>query len=190
MTKKEIEEKSRRNKIIIGLVLTGIMVLSSMGYAFFSGEREDPSEKMNYNGVEFIRDSGGMWIFEIEGAQFYTRFNPNETENISVPILKTAGEYTGKTLYFLGDGPLKREVLNNFYKKIITKYQDGCIKGYENACGNETPIKDCSTDNIIIIEDSEEIKISQDENCIFIKSPYSEQERAADAFMFKIFGIK
>ena len=48
MTKKEIEKKDTRNKTIIGLIMVAILVLSTAGYAFFSGS-EDTIKKVKYN---------------------------------------------------------------------------------------------------------------------------------------------
>jgi len=184
-----MEEKARRNKIIIGIVLVILMTLSSLGYAFFSGEKENTSEKLTYNGIDFVRGDSGTWTFEFQNTQFSTQYNPNETENISSFILRSPGDYSGKPLFFLGQSGARREIEYNL-RNIVTRTQEGCIAGYEKRCDNETPIKNCSTDNIVIIEESNYTKITQEENCIFIEAPYEDQARAGDAFIFKLLGVQ
>jgi len=190
ITQEEIEKREKRNKITIGVILVVLMILSTLGYAFFSGESEPKTEKITYNGVEFFGQENGGWLFELQGVRFYTQYNPEETKNISSIIFRTPADYSGKTLFFIGEGPGRREIEYNMEGKIVPRSQDGCILSYEKNCANNTPIKNCSFDNVIIIKDSEEIKIIQEENCIFIESPYSEQARTADAFIFKILGMQ
>lgn len=189
-TQGEIERKERRGRIIIGAVLVVIMMLSTLGYAFFSGEREKERGKVEYNGIKFFEQENGGWVFELQGVQFYTQYNPEDTENISSVIFRTPADYGGKNLFFIGEGPARREIEYNLEGKIIPRSQDGCLLDYEDSCMNNTPIKNCSMDNVIIIKESEGIKISQEENCIFIESPYPEQARVADSFIFKILGIQ
>lgn len=188
ITKEEKKKKATRNKVIIGLVLVAIMVLSTAGYSFFSGSREE-TNKIKYNGIEFILNENNLWQFKIQNFEFLTSFNPEETQNISVPIFSTINDYYGKPLFFLGQGEARQEIERNL-GNFFSRSQDTCIKEYENMCEEDTPIKNCSEDNIIILKETENIEINQEENCIFIFSPYEEQIRVADAFLFKILGIR
>jgi hypothetical protein len=190
ITRDEIEKKETRNKTIVGVVLVLIMVTSTLAYSFFSAEPEEKREKITYNGIEFSEQENGLWRFEIQGTVFYTQYTPQETENIISVIFRGPGDYGGRTLFFIGEGPGRREIETNMVGKIVPRSQDGCIIEYEENCKNNTPIKECSSDNIIIIEESEDIELVQDENCIIMKSPYQEQTRIADAFLFKLLGIK
>src|SRR4030042_3774330 len=185
VTSQEKEKKDRRNKILIGIILVILMVLSTAGYAFFSGERENgSSEKITYNGINFVRGDSGVWAFELQNIQFYTQYNPQETANIPSLILRSPGDSSGQPLFFLGQSGARREIEYNL-RNIVTRSQEGCIPGYEKRCSNETPIKNCSTENIIVIEESNDTRITQEENCIFIKAPYENQTLVGDAFIFK-----
>lgn len=188
LTQGEKEKKDTRNKVIIGLILVGIMVLSTAGYSFFSGSREEV-KKINYNGVEFILNENNLWQFKIQDFEFLTQNNPKDTENISVLIFKTANDFYGKPLFFLGKGTAKQEIAQNL-KNFALRMQDACIKDYEEVCEEDAPIKNCSQDNIIIIKEANYTEISEEENCVFILSPYEEQVRVADAFVFKILGVR
>jgi len=193
MTKEEIEKKETKNKLVIGIVLVIIMVLSTLGYAILSSEKEISREKLEYNGIKFTQTEGGYWQFQAQGISFLTQYAPKDTENISSAIFIGPGNYAGKTLYFIGEeAPSKSEIILNFNGRLVSRVQPGsvCLKANEDKCNNDTPVKDCSTDNIIIIEESNETKITQDENCVTIAAPYQEQARAADAFIFKILGVQ
>lgn len=185
LTQGEKEKKETRNKLIIGIILVAIMVLSTAGYSFLSGSEEKRTE-ITYNNLKFVLNENGLWQFQTQNLDFLTSFNPQETENISVPVFKTISDFYGKPLFFVGGGQAKQEIARNL-GNFPSRMQEACID--EKNCKGELPIKNCS-DNIIVIEEKEEIKISQEENCIFIFSPYDEQIRAADAFIFRVLGVK
>lgn len=187
LTQEEKEKKGTRNKVIIGLLLVAIMILGTAGFAFLSGT-EEKKEKIEYNGVEFILNENGLWQFEIQNLEFFTQYNPKETENVSVFTFRMIYEYSRKPLFFIGEGSAKQEIAKNL-ANIVLRMQDACLHDYEEMCEEDAPIKNCSEDNIIIIKENEETKISQEDNCIFIEAPYIEQTRAADAFLFKVLGV-
>lgn len=189
ITKEEKEKRETRNKVIIGLILVAIMILSTAGYAFFSSP-EEKKEKIEYNGIKFTLNENGLWQFKIQDFEFLTQYNPKETENISVPILMTLNYYSGKPLYLLGESPAKQEISRNLWDFLSRIPQEGCIVKYKELCEENAPIKNCSEDNIIIIKEGNYTEIRQEDNCIFIFSPYQEQTRATDAFIFKILGVR
>ena len=186
-----VEEKMKkesRNKLIIGLVLVAIMVLSTAGYSFFSVSKEE-TKKIEYNGAEFILNDAGMWQFKIQNFDFSTQYNPEETENISVIALATINNYIGKPLFFSGEETAaKQEVARNLLN-FASRMQDVCIEE-DKDCDKTLPIKNCSQDNIIIFQEEKFIDIGEEENCIFISAPYDEQIRTADSFLFKILGVR
>ena len=52
-TREEIKGKTKKNQIIVGIILIGLMVLSTVGYSFLSNE-ESSQESEKYNQYEFI----------------------------------------------------------------------------------------------------------------------------------------
>ncbi len=188
LTQEEKEKKEIRSKVIIGLILVVIMVLSTAGYSFFSGSGEG-IKKVDYNGVEFVLNENSFWSFKIENVEFLTQYNPKETENISAPVFKTANDFYDKPLFFLGEGTAKQEIAQNL-GNFALRMQDACIKDYEDMCQNDAPFKNCSRDNIVIIKEANYTEIYQGEKCIFVFSPYGEQVKAADALIFKILGVR
>lgn len=186
MRRYEREKKDRINKIIIGVVLIGVMLFSVVGYAFRNTDEDE--EKIEYNDVGFVsRD--GRWVFELEKEVFNTRFNPEETENISVPDVFLEN-YAGKNLYFsvesIWENEIKQEVWVNMHY-FVEGLQDACLD--ENCTDDELPIKDCYEDNIIIVEEGESNEIKKKGNCIFIKAPEEEQIRIIDAVLFRLLDI-
>ncbi|MEM4271120.1 MAG: hypothetical protein QXO70_03445 [Candidatus Pacearchaeota archaeon] len=182
--KEKIESKKRKTIVIFMAV---IMVLSSLGYVFMSQNRERTSKtKINYRGIEFnLREDG--WHFQIEGFEFVTIYSPKDTENISATIFLNAQDYYGKPLYFSRDSSQEGiiEIEKNL-NRIASRIQYACLD--ENC--SEFAIKNCSSNNIIIIKEiKNETFISQEDNCIFINALSGEIVRASDRFLYKILGL-
>jgi hypothetical protein len=186
LTRKEREGKESRNKIIIGVILVILMILSVTGYAFLSSPDEG-TEEIEYNGVEFVLSDTGRWQFVIQNFGFSTLHTPKETENISAPIFTTINNYGGKPLFFVGESAAKQEIALNL-QNFVLRMQDACLEGQEGC--EEWPIKNCSEDNIIILKEADYIEIREEDNCVFLESSLAEQTKVADAFLFKILGIK
>ena len=155
-------------------------------YCFFSGSNEEELEKVNYAGVEFVMMQNGLWQFKIQNFQFLTTFNPQDTENISTFVFRTVNDYYKKPLFFVGQSGARQELERNL-GNFVSWSQDACFENED--CPEDAPKKNCE-DNIIIIKESEEIDISEEENCIFISAPPGEQVRVADALLFKILGLR
>jgi len=187
-TKDKKDKKDTRNKIIIGVVLTVLLVFSTVGFAFFSGSDEG-TDKKEYNGIEFILGQNGLWYFQLNDATFRTQYFPKETDNISIQVFVTINNYVGKPLYFVGGGQGVQEIGGNLLDFLSRRPQSGCIEDFEDLCSDDAPLKDCAEDNIIIFQETNDTSITQEDNCVFISSPYGEQGKAADAFLFKILGI-
>ncbi|MFH1500648.1 MAG: hypothetical protein ABIE22_01755 [archaeon] len=186
LSKEQKTKSEKRNKTILGVAMVALLVLSTAGYAFFSnGEDSESSEKKTYNGIDFYSLSNSLWGFKVDNLEFYTRYYPGDTENISVPFVSLQN-YRGKNLYFVSeDSQAKTEIYQNM-KYYIDRVQDVCF--YDN-CTEDLPIKNCS-ENIVLISIGNNTGVEQEENCIFIKAPSSEIIRASDAFIFKVLGIR
>jgi len=189
ITKQQAEEKARRKKTIVGIVLVGLMLLSTAGYAFFSGERQSTSSetKISYNEIKFNLLSDQLWHFYIDSKEYATSFNPKQTENISITGKFNASEYSGKTVYFSSDSSIEgvNEILNNL-GSTIKRTQYACL---EDNCTEDWPVKSCSTDNIIILQTAEKSSVKKVANCVYIMSTENETLKASDAFIFKSLGV-
>ncbi len=194
--KRESAEKSKKNAVVIGLVLTLILLISSLGYSFLSSEDSGSTAKtQEFNGVEFQQSGYGTWLFSISGNSFETRYNPVDTENISVIITKTLQNYNGNPIYFGINSKEdistsgNTEIMRNL-QRIVARSNFACLS---DSCEENYPVKSCASDNIIIFEKEQETsgfsRIRDEEGCVRIYTSEEDAERAADAFLFKILGL-
>ena len=190
LTKEKKAKKAKRNQLIIGIILIGVMVISSLGFALTSKQDKNNPDKLSYNGIEFIRDNSGYWLFSIQGANFATTYNPNETKDISFFSYLSINDYTSQPLFFVEEAQDSGlEIKRNLFS-LVLRMQNACIDSLN--CTGDFPAKNCSADNIIVIrEPSDKIeKITQEEKCIFINAMFQNQTLYTDAFLFKILGIQ
>lgn len=181
-TKENVEKKETRNKIIIGVILAILMLLSTAGYSFFNGDKQGSSViKTRYNGRDFYWQ-GSYWSTQYSSKTLYFTYLPNETRQITLG--KTVLDYQGKTLYYTANSQAMQEAardLGNFVSRI----QIACMQG--GNCTENIPIKNCSS-NMIVIEEAENQSIVRaEDNCIFITS--NDSVRDADSFLYAITGI-
>lgn len=188
ITQEERDRKTRKNQIIVGLMLIGLMIFSTLGFAFSNNITTNNSQKVKYNSIEFTQESG-YWTFYLDDLQFATLYNPEEIKYISFNSFSKIQDYTGKPLYFVGeDGEHFSEIERNLANRFVSRINEACINNKE--CKGDFPVKDCSIDNIIIFKEAEDKEeIYQEDKCIFIISKGDNQGKYADAFLFKILGI-
>lgn len=185
----EKERKTKINQIIIGLLLISLMIFSTIGFAFsFNNNDNRNNEKIEYNGIEFVRDVNGYWNFELNGNKFYTLYNPEEISDIKISVNKKLEDYNNKPLYFVGDVGEGFSELYKFLSSYAIRIGNACL---EKNCKYDYPIKSCDNDNIIIIE-----KVENDEsiiiqkNCVYIKTKDINEAKYADAYIFNLLGIR
>jgi len=184
VTKGELDKKRKRNQLIIGLILVGVMFFSVVGYSF-SGKEAEEEKKVIYNGFEF-KNSQGFWIVEVEGRQFAFMYNPNKVEKINSELNHIEGYY-GKPLYIYSeDQEAEFEIYRNL-DRLVLRRQYACLEN-QNCSNNEWPIKNC-TDNFIIIKEAPISNLVQEENCVFISGPRENLSMVTDEFLLRITGI-
>jgi hypothetical protein len=191
MTRAERAKINRRNQFLVGVVLIVLMIISTLGYALMGGSSStEENQRIDYNGIRFQQNSG-VWIFEIGNQVFGTRYNPKEVEDIEVPITMTLQSYVNQPLYYVeGIGEPVYEIAGNLNERYVLRLQEACLEETNNTRCQDLPMKDCGVDNVIVIQESDDERIYQEENCVFIRASLANQTRYADAFLFKILGIK
>ncbi|MFA5857219.1 MAG: hypothetical protein WC867_07690 [Candidatus Pacearchaeota archaeon] len=192
VSKNQLEKKNQRNQIIIGLILIGLMLLSTAGYALTSNENENTTdEKVTYNNIQFIR-SLDYWKFNARGYEFYTKYNPVELNYTEVIITNDLEGYKGQTLYISsGNGEPNSELIRNIDNRILLRAQKACLNN-ENCTNLNLPIKDCNNDNLVVFKEpkqNEKERVYQDNKCIIIVSSQENQTAYTDAFLFKLLNI-
>ena len=185
MSPEERAAKETKQRRIIVIIISVVMILSTLGYSL-GGFGGGSKNKIKYKGITFELQEDG-WHFALSGIDFVTIYNPLETENVSTAIFRTANDYAGKPLYYSDDSSIEGvQEINNNLGKIISRIQPTCM----TANCTEFVRKNCTSDNIMIIKQGNETFINQKENCIFIYAIPGEMTRASDKFLFRILGLQ
>lgn len=188
ISKHDEEKKKKRNGMIVGGILIGVMILSILGYSFQSQDSDTETNTITYNGFQFV-EQNSFWFVNVGDFQFSFKYNPKEVKETDSYFNKL-NNYNGKVLYISSDYiEAQTEIYRNlFYQnQIILRMQAACLEGEE--CEENLPIKNC-TDNFIIIEKSDFEGIVQEENCVFIQGSEENLTKLTDEFLFKITGIQ
>jgi len=189
-SREEIEQRKKRNLTIAGILMIGLLVLSTAGYSIFSGDNGGGSGKQTYGDFEFVR-TNNLWVLEFQDKEFYFSYLPQELDNVSVTGFYSFQDYVGKNLYFVNINSGAGEILNNL-EDFIPRYQEVCLDSFsdeEDCKEKELPMKNCS-DNLIIFEqdlDSLETKVSQEDKCVFIEG---NSVQGADGLLYRLLGVR
>jgi len=154
------EKKSKRNVLILSMVMIAILVFSTAGY--FSMREDEENGENN-------------------GLQFNLANSLKETENVSILMFKTINDYSGKMVYVSSDYSGGLSELSLALRDYAERIQEACY----GECDQNLPEKDCN-ETMIVISNSNESKVYEEENCVFIQGDL----RAVDAFIYKLFDIK
>jgi len=183
---KEGRKKKMKQFAVSGILIV-ILFLSVFGYSSIKDSQGD-NEKITYNGIEFTKESG-LWNAEIGNSIFYFKYNPQEIEMIDSQ-LNSLNNYYGKPLYIYSENSeAETEIYRNlfYYNQIVQRVQDACLEEDKAKCGENVPIKNCEN-NFIIIKESNNTGITQQENCVFIEGN-EDLIKITDEFLFKMMGI-
>ena len=186
VSKEEQERLRKKNQWTVGLILVFLMVASTLGFAIqsnlgSSGAGNENPSKLTYNGFEFT-NANGFWVF----GNFVFRYNPEETPDIGSG-LRNIEEYRGKPVYIKSEDEVAEAEVYVNLAQVAERVQEACIEGA--VCIEGLPVKTCS-DNFIIIKESNNSKITQENNCVFIEGQKEELTALADQFLFKMLGIR
>mgnify|MGYP001596309227 CR=1 FL=1 len=179
-SKQEIEKKSKRNQLIVGSILIGLMILSTAGYSFLDSGDSGADKKSEYRGLKFNLVNG-LWQTEMQGISFKFQYLPQDVENISVIGNFSMQNYINNVLYVVNNNQGFQDIYINL-EQYILRTQPACLN---NSNCTEFPVKTCD-ENIIVFKESNETSVSQDNKCILING---DGFRGADAYMYHLLGI-
>lgn len=166
------------------------MIFSTLGYSLINSQyNSQDTSKYEYNGIKFTQNSG-YWSFQINGNNFLTLYNPDETVEINITNLLSLNDYLGKPLYFDSNSSAAVSEIAQNLNVFATRAQNACISSEE--CAADYPIKSCSSDNVIVVrepKEGESERIYQQQNCIFIIANDDNQTKYADRLLFNIIGV-
>ena len=170
------ERRAKRGKLIGGIVLTAILLLSSIGFAVTIGG--DSSNTGSSGSNEEAYFNGQYWVVQKEGSTLYLTQSPDLLGNISVDIQKRAYDYRDAIIFIDSESSQVTNLLASNLGSYTGRIQEACY----GPCERDLPEKTCQ-ENLIVWRISEEKKVYQNENCIFIEGDTS----AVDAFLYNLF---
>tara|TARA_Y100000310_G_scaffold282567_1_gene303899 strand:+ start:954 stop:1535 length:582 start_codon:yes stop_codon:yes gene_type:complete len=186
-TQADIDKKKKKNGIILGVILIGLLVLSTVGYSLSGNLTGEGKEE--FNGFEFEKN-GVYWVLNLQEQQFFFQNLPQEVSDVSVFGFYNLNSYFDKVLYFVNfreSNGAGQEILNNLDRYVL-RWQEACLNSSVNTsdCG-ELPVKSCEN-NLIIFEKSVNniTSIRQEDNCVYISGDFV---KGSDAFLYKLLGI-
>jgi len=185
------EKRQKRNQIIVGVALVLVMLFSTLGFAF-NGSGSDDQQVLKYNSFNFV-NIDGYWVLELGNYLFsFYNFPDSNISYNSEGEFNLLNSYSGKPLYlFSEDSNSESEIYRNLFSRnapIVQRVNGGCLNDTLN-CPSEFPIKTCD-DIVILIMESDENKITQDNNCVFIEGKSEDLLELTDEFLYKIIGVK
>lgn len=185
-------KKEERNKKILVIILAVIMLFSSAGY-FANDMFGNKAQVVKYNGIEFSQTDYGSWKSTVNGLSLETKYNPNQTKDLTNKVAKSLADYTDKPLYFAAEPEYSSQEGNYEILTTLTNFvaraDNACIS---KNCSLDYATKDCSKDNIIAFtaSNSNVTEISSKDNCVYIKYAPGEAIMGADAFLFRLIGLQ
>ena len=189
VSKHERERQEKRKQTIIGIFMLSILLLSTIGYSIHSAIQSGNEKTLVYNGLEFFY-TNGFWTI----GNFAFKYSPEEIPEIG-SVLNDASFYEGLPLYLYSENiDAEAEIRVNF-GQIAESINDACpekTKVPEAECEEGIPIIPCndSSDNFIIIKESSNQNIRQENNCVYIEGPQHELAMLSDEFLYRILGVK
>lgn len=185
LSSNERKSKERFNQLLVGLILIFLMILSTLGYALSGNQEENNSEKITYNGLEFVFQNN-YWVMNIEGMQFGFKYNPKEVKEMN-PKINGISLYYNQPLYIESEDSTSTSEIYINLNQIVQRMQNACIN--ESDCEGDLPIKNCSS-NFIIIQENEIPLIIQNQSCVFIQGPKENLTMITDEFLFNLLEIR
>ena len=185
-SKHDLQKANRRKQAIVGIVLVGLMLISTIGYAFqVNPNANTEGTAGNYKGYK-LSNANGYWNLQVGNLTFVFAENPADSYAVTSE-LNPAESYYGKPAYIYSESAVAgAEVYRNIHP-LSSGISYACPEGEKN-CDASLPVKTCSN-NFIIIRESSETRIIQKDSCVYIEGPAENMTRIADGFILKVIGV-
>ncbi len=175
-TREEIEKTRVRNSRIATIVMLGLLVVSTLGYAFLSGTGSNSSSPASNP----AQNQNGFYNLNIGGQQFSFRNSPESAKVVPVNISMTLSDYNKKPLFVVSDSDLIDSEITSTLGQYTERMQKACY----GKCELDLPEKSC-LDNLIVVNSSAPRGVYQNQSCIFVNGDML----SVDAFLYKLFGV-
>lgn len=178
LSRDELARKEKRRNRTISLILLGIMVFGTAGFAFVYNSENDNSGK-NVQGK--VQNLGNSWVADYGDQTLVFSSSPESLNSTKAGFISDVNQYYSKPLYIDSESETIYYEIYSTLGRYAERSQHVCYGDCENSTWAE---KNC-TDNVIVFRPGDENKITQSQNCIFINGDI----RAVDAFLYRIFGL-
>jgi len=185
ISKQSEAKRRKRNQIIVGIILVVVMFGSVFGVVVGNfGTSENSDDKIIYNGVEFFK-SNNYWVANIGGVDFVFRYNPKEVNYIDGEV-DSLNKYIGGPIYVYSEDEISKIEIYRNLQNIAQRMQGACPENV--TCAEDIPTKTCE-ERFIIIQESNETNIIQNESCVFITGKKEDLVKITDEFLYKAIGL-
>lgn len=171
--KETLERRSKRNKLIIGIILVGLMVVSTAGYALLSSDlssQQQPLDDLNVT-------SGQALTVQKNGYSFYLSSTLDQIEDVPVDVSLLVGNYTNKEIFIASSNNIVATELYTVFSRYAYRIQNACY----GPCSEDLPEKDCSS-LLIVFKPGQVERVTQQDQCVFIEGSMV----ATDAFLYSL----
>jgi len=182
--REEHENKQKKKGKALLIFMLGILVLSSVGYAFLSGPGGDEgSQDVSNDNLDGInQDIDGRWSAQYGNQELKFVYAPDYVKDVEVNISSGINDYYQQIVYVASDYEVVSDEITSTLGLYTSQIKPGCY----GSCEKNLPEKNCSSLLIVWNQSASENKVYQDEKCVFIDGDL----RSVDAFLYKIFGLK
>lgn len=140
------ERRERRKKLIIGVFIAGIMILSTFGFVLNYATESGHTEKVK--GIKF-QENGRQVVAVIQGKTLGFSYFPSQVEHIPVDAQVVRTLTTTPTFYITSDpgDPFAKDIDNVafFMSTVLPEVKDVYpTPGFTNATGFERPEVGCA----------------------------------------------
>lgn len=184
-SKNDLKKRQKKNQLIVGGILILIMLGSTFGILVNSFGKNSAVEKVEYNGYKFTYENS-YWKTTIGDYNFVFTYNPTQVDRIETTV-NYLDDYANAPVYISSEDYISEVEIYQNLGDVVERFQGACLE--ETGCDENWPIKDCSS-NFIIIKLANESKIYQDANCVFIEGSEENLTKVVDEFLFWTTGIE
>lgn len=175
-----LERRAKRNRLVLGIIIIGMLLLSTAGYALLSGGISEPGTGIeNEDGLVY---NGQYWIYSEAGKSAYFLYPKSEVVNITTSFGATLLNFRGASVFV--DAP--SDAVKTLVSLNLAPYVGQLAEACYGSCDRDLPERTCTDNGILLVWNaSEETSVRQQDSCIFLNGDV----RTVDAFFYKLFGI-
>jgi len=173
------EKRKKRNQLIVGVILIGLMVLSSAGYALINSFTGSSGNQITKYGLTY---DGSYWSGNVQGYPISLTLDPDQAANISVILSDTTlSSYSGQLVYVASDDPFSFSQIATNLGPFTAGVREACF----GPCDKNLPEKTCA-DNLIVINSTAAYpSVYRRDNCIFVEG----NSDSTEALLYRLLGL-